>query len=179
MIPSRQNLDKYVCKWGGWQDANAVYTGWMSERSKERDSRAANDFKTVWLRKAVLAHERVRSFACAMHSWVRTPLQPTFFWDVKCEPRCELICLLRLSMCASVGCEPGLCSVGLRGNVAHVTTGQMIVRSQLPIIWIIFTKVILEGQWCVHTKVFCEIIESLGFTWIYCIIYHIYLHYRY
>ena len=51
----------------------------MSERSKERDSRAANDFKTVWLRKAVLAHERVRSFACAMHSWVRTPLQPIFF----------------------------------------------------------------------------------------------------
>ena len=51
----------------------------MSERSKERDSRAANDFKTVWLRKAVLAHERVRSFACAMHSWVRTPLQPKYF----------------------------------------------------------------------------------------------------
>ena len=61
------------------QYANAIYTGWMSERSKERDSRAANDFKTVWLRKAVLAHERVRSFACAMHSWVRTPLQPIFF----------------------------------------------------------------------------------------------------
>ena len=60
----------------------------MSERSKERDSRAANDFKTVWLRKAVLAHERVRSFACAMHSWVRTPLQPFFFRDLKYSNAC-------------------------------------------------------------------------------------------
>ena len=60
----------------------------MSERSKERDSRAANDFKTVWQRKAVLAHERVRSFACAMHSWVRTPLQPNFFRDLKYSNAC-------------------------------------------------------------------------------------------
>ena len=92
----------------------------MSERSKERDSRAANDFKTVWLRKAVLAHERVRSFACAMHSWVRTPLQPTFFRDVKYSYACYAsVCTHQWDV--NRGCALWA-HVTEEINVAHVTT---------------------------------------------------------